>query len=150
MSQPPVSRPRRSRALMATAGAVALTASALMQPAAASASTRTAPQQAAAAASAPWPSSPDWQGYIEAPSSSTVCPVAIEGTSGSVTGAQNLACGGSGGATLTMTSGGTTPVIVLDYGHETGGLPFLDVSAESGSPVLRAGYSEGLNYLSAT
>ena len=105
---------------------------------------------AAAASTTPWPSSPDWQSYVETPSSSTVCPVAIEATSGTVTGAQNLVCGGSGGATLTLTSGGATPTIVLDYGKEVGGLPYFDVSAESGSPVLRAGYSEGLNYLSAT
>jgi alpha-L-rhamnosidase len=104
----------------------------------------------AADSTTPWPSSPNWQSYVETPASSTVCPAAIVSTSGTVTGAQNLVCGGSGGATLTMTSGGATPTIVLDYGQETGGLPYFNVSAESGSPVLQAGYSEGLNYLSAT
>jgi alpha-L-rhamnosidase len=110
------------------------------------------PQQAlaAAASATPWPSAPDWQSYVETPASATVCPAAIVSTSGTVTGAQNLVCGGSGGATLTMTSGGATPAIVLDYGHEVGGVPYFDVSAESGSPQLTAGYSEGENYLSAT
>jgi alpha-L-rhamnosidase len=66
-----------------------------------------------------------------------------------VSGAQNLVCGGSGGATLTMTAGGATPTIVLDYGKEVGGVPYFTVTSTSGSPQLKAGYSEGLNYLSA-
>jgi alpha-L-rhamnosidase len=48
-----------------------------------------------------------------------------------------------------MTAGGTTPTIVLDYGKEVGGVPYFKVSAASGAPRLKAGYSEGLNYLSA-
>jgi alpha-L-rhamnosidase len=48
-----------------------------------------------------------------------------------------------------MTSGGATPTIVLDYGKEMGGIPYFTVSSASGSPQLKAGYSEGLNYLSA-
>jgi len=108
------------------------------------------PRQAGAATSARWPANPGWQRYVETPSSSAVCATATVSTSGTVTGAKNLACGGSGGATLTMTSGGSTPTIVLDYGREVGGLPYFDVSAESGSPRLQAGYSEGGNYLSAT
>jgi alpha-L-rhamnosidase len=106
--------------------------------------------RAAAASGTPWPSAPDWQSYVETPASATICPTAIVTTSGTVTGAQNLVCGGSGAATLTMTSGGATPAIVLDYGREVGGVPYFDVSAESGSPQLTAGYSEGENYLSAT
>jgi alpha-L-rhamnosidase len=93
---------------------------------------------------------PNWHSYVETPKSPNICPTAIESTSGTVTGAMNLVCGGSGGATLTMTPGGPTPTIVLDYGKEAGGLPYFNVSAESGSPKLQAGYSEGLNYLSAT
>jgi alpha-L-rhamnosidase len=106
--------------------------------------------QTAAAATTPWPASPNWQSYVETPGSSNICPTAIQSTSGTVSGAQNLTCGGSGGATLTMTSGGATPSIVLDYGKEVGGLPYFSVSSESGAPKLEAGYSEGLNYLSAT
>jgi alpha-L-rhamnosidase len=105
---------------------------------------------AATAASTPWPSAPDWQSYVETPSSATVCPTAVSSTSGSVTGAQNLVCGGSGGATLSLASGGQTPTIVLDYGKDVGGLPFFTVSAETGSPKLQAGYSESKRYLSAT
>ena len=113
--------------------------------------TSLAPAASAAAASAPsWPASPNLQAYAEAPSGSTVCPTAIVGTAGSVTGASNLLCGGSGGATLTLASGGTTPTVILDYGRETGGLPYFDVSAETGTPTLQAGYSESEQYESAT
>ena len=103
-----VRRFRRWRVLVTAAGAMALAASASSLPAA-SASAGAAAQAAAATLSTPWPTSPDWQSYVEAPSGSTVCPVAIESTSGTVTGAQNLVCGGSGSATLTMASGGATP-----------------------------------------
>jgi len=145
--RPAVRRRWRPRAAAALGCVAALAAWTLV----ASGPATAAPEATAASTSTTqWPSDPDWQSYVETPSGSTVCPVAIEATSGTVTGAQNLVCGGSGGATLTLTSGGATPTIVLDYGQETGGLPYFDVSAESGSPDLRAGYSEGLNYLSAT
>ena len=106
-------------------------------------------QSASAAASTPWPSSPDWQSYGQAPTTSAVCPVAVVSTSGPVTGAANLLCGASGGATLTQTSGGSTPTIVLDYGKNVGGIPYFTVSSASGSPKLKAGYAESKRYLTA-
>ncbi len=105
---------------------------------------------AAATAGTPWPTSPAWQSYVETPTSAAVCPTAVVSTAGTVSGAANLLCGGSGGATLTLASGGTTPTIVLDYGKEVGGEPYFTVSAESGSPVLQAGYSESLQYATAS
>lgn len=105
---------------------------------------------AATVTNPPWPSAPDWQSYVETPSSATVCPTAVVSTSGTVTGAQNLVCGGSGTTTLTLAPGGDTPTIVLDYGRNVGGLPYFDVSAETGSPTLQAGYSEAQQYLTAT
>lgn len=104
----------------------------------------------AATSTTPWPAAPDWQSYVQTPSSATVCPTAVVSTSGGVTGAQNLVCGASGTATLTMASGGATPSIVLDYGKITGGVPYFDVTAESGSPTLQAGYSQSLPYLTPT
>lgn len=104
----------------------------------------------AAASATPWPASPAWQGYVETPTGATVCPTAVVSTAGAVSGAANLLCGGSGSATLTLASGGATPTIVLDYGKEVGGRPYFAVSAETGSPVLKAGYSEGLQYESAS
>lgn len=104
----------------------------------------------AASAHAPWPASPSWQSLDETPASSAVCPVAVVSTSGGVTGAGNLVCGGSGGATLTLASGGATPTIVLDYGKDVGGIPYFTVTSASGSPTLRAGYSENEQYIGAT
>jgi len=156
ISQGRIRRRRSQPAAALLLCVLALAASALARPAPATASiaavssASAARHAAAASASTPWPSAPDWQSYVEAPSGSTVCPAAIVSTSGTVTGAQNLVCGGSGGATLTMTSGGMTPTIVLDYGKEVGGTPYFGVSAESGTPQLQAGYSEGENYLSAS
>jgi alpha-L-rhamnosidase len=109
-----------------------------------------APFPQAASAATPWPAAPTWQDYGEAPASAAVCPSAITGTSGTVSGASNLLCGGSGGATLTMVAGGATPTIVLDYGREVGGLPYFTVTAASGSPQLKAGYSESAQYLTAS
>jgi alpha-L-rhamnosidase len=111
---------------------------------------RSAAAASAASAAAPWPTSPAWQSYVETPTSTVVCPTAVVSTAGSVSGAANLLCGGSGGTTLTLAAGGTTPTIVLDYGKEVGGEPFFTVSAETGSPGLKAGYSESLQYASAS
>ena len=90
--------------------------------------------------------SPDWQSYVETPSSADVGPTAVVSASGDVTGAQSLVHRAGGKATLTLVPGGSDPTLVLDYGKEVGGLPYFAVSAESGSPTLKAGYSEGLQY----
>ena len=109
-----------------------------------------APAASAASSGAPWPSSPNWQQYDETPTSAQVCPTAVHSTSGTVTGAATLLCGGSADATLTYVSGGTAPTIVYDYGKEVGGVPYFYVSSESGSPTLQAGYSESSLYISPT
>ena len=46
-----------------------------------------------------------------------------------------------------MVAGGAKPTIVVDYGKDVGGIPYFVVRSESKSPVLRASFSEGLNYL---
>jgi alpha-L-rhamnosidase len=94
------------------------------------------------AATTPWPTAPAWQANVETPSSSSICPVAVTSTTGTVTGAANLLCGGSGGATLTSSGS----AILLDYGKDVGGIPWFTVTAQSGSPQLKAGYSESLRY----
>jgi alpha-L-rhamnosidase len=108
------------------------------------------PAASAATAAAPWPTSPSWQSYDETPTSSAVCPTAVVSTSGNVSGAAGLECGGSGGATLTLASGGSDPTIVLDYGKLVGGVPYFDVSSASGSPALKAGYAQNEQYVGAT
>ena len=109
-----------------------------------------APAASAASSGTPWPASPNWQAYDETPASAQVCPTAVYSTSGTVSGASTLLCGGSADATLTYVSGGTAPTIVYDYGKEVGGVPYFYVSSESGSPTLQAGYSESSLYISPT
>jgi alpha-L-rhamnosidase len=109
-----------------------------------------APAASAASSGTPWPASPSWQAYDETPTSAQVCPTAVSSTSGTVSGASTLLCGGSADATLTYVSGGTAPTIVYDYGKEVGGVPYFYVSSESGSPTLQAGYSESSLYISPT
>jgi alpha-L-rhamnosidase len=138
-------------ALMATVGLVVAAGPAVPASAASASGSSTAKASSVAPASTtPWPSAPNWQSYDQTPTSATVCPTAVTSTAGTVSGASNLLCGGSGGATLTRTSSGATPTIVLDYGKNVGGIPFFTVSAESGSPTLQAGYSEAGQYETAT
>ena len=48
---------------------------------------------------------------------------------------------------LKMVAGGPRPTIVVDYGKDVGGVPYFVVRSASKSPVMRATFSEGLNYL---
>jgi alpha-L-rhamnosidase len=94
-----------------------------------------------------WPTQPDWQRFVMAPTAPDVHPVRIVSTAGSVSGAAKLVGSGVGRATLTMTPGGRSPVIVVDYGQDVGGIPYFVVQSESGTPLLHSAYSEGLQYL---
>lgn len=102
---------------------------------------------AAALAAPPWPANPNWQAYGLVPASASACPIRIQSTSGNVTNASSILCNGGGGLTLTMSAGGATPRVVLDYGKDVGGLPWLDVSAASGNPQMKVGYNEAALYL---
>ncbi len=97
-----------------------------------------------------WPDNPDWQRYVQGTGSPTLTPVSATAT-GDVTNAQALT-GGSGVTTLTWTAGQNSPIVVLDYGKEVGGLPYFGVSSASpASPAtsvsMKAGYSEVQKYL---
>ena len=94
-----------------------------------------------------WPANPDWQRFVMAPTAPDVHPVRIVSTAGSVSGAATLVGSGVGRATLTMTPGGRSPVMVVDYGQDVGGIPYFVVQSESGTPLLHSAYSEGLQYL---
>ena len=74
-------------------------------------------------------------------------PIKVVSTSGNVTNADALLEGHEGYATLTMTAGGTAPMVILDYGRDVGGLPVFEVTAVSGTPKLQAIYSESQQYL---
>lgn len=89
----------------------------------------------------PWPASVSAASYL--PDTGNVRPVKVVSVSGSVTGADSLLTGGA--LTLKYVAGGAAPVVVLDYGHEVGGLPTFGVAAQSGSPTLSATFSESRN-----
>jgi hypothetical protein len=95
-----------------------------------------------------WPANPDWQSYVPGPSSDDVHAVAITRAHGDVTNPEALV-GGGGSATLTMEEGGPEAVIVLDYGQEVGGTPYLNISSVSGSPSVRISTSEALPFLNS-
>ncbi|HEY6429971.1 MAG TPA: alpha-L-rhamnosidase C-terminal domain-containing protein [Acidimicrobiales bacterium] len=94
-----------------------------------------------------WPPHPDWQRFVMAPTAPDVHPVRIVSTAGSVNEAATLVGSGVGRATLTMTPGGRSPAIVLDYGQDVSGIPYFVVQSESGTPLLHSAYSEGPQYL---
>ncbi|MGC5224458.1 alpha-L-rhamnosidase C-terminal domain-containing protein [Micromonospora sp. DT81.3] len=87
-----------------------------------------------------------WEDYVLGPDDADVRPVAVVSVSGDVTKADSLTDGGDG-VTLTMTEGGAPPVVVLDYGVNVGGIPYFDVTAVSGTPTLRASFSESLRFI---
>jgi hypothetical protein len=100
-----------------------------------------APSQQAALPT--WPTNPNWQALVPAPTSTNVKAGAINRTQGTVTNAAALLS--SGTATLTK-SGSTNPVIVLDFGREVGGTPTITVSSTS-SATIRISTSEALTFL---
>jgi len=74
-------------------------------------------------------------------------PIKVVSTSGNVTNADALVEDHEGYATLTMVQGSPAPQIILDYGHDVGGLPVFEVTSISGTPKLQAIYSEAQQYL---
>jgi len=106
------------------------------------------PAQPAVAALPTWPSNPNWQSLVPAPTSGSVRAVRVTRTSGPVTNAGALAGQGTGTATLRTTSSASPATVVLDFGKEVGGTPYVAVSASSGSPLtVRVATSEALPFL---
>src|SRR5256714_9345288 len=108
----------------------------------------TAPAGAAATVSAlpTWPANPNWQALVPAPASGDVRPVSVVRTHGTVTNPGALS-GQSGGSTvLTVPSGGSPAIVVVDFGKEVGGNPYVTVSSAS-SATLGVATSEALPFL---
>jgi alpha-L-rhamnosidase len=74
-------------------------------------------------------------------------PLKVVSTSGNVRNAQALVGRQAGDATLSWNGVGDPPLIVLDYGRDVGGIPIFNVTRVSGTPTLRAIYSEGQPFL---
>lgn len=98
----------------------------------------------------PWPANPNWQQYVLGPKNQDVYPVKIVSVSGNVTNPQGLLDPNSSpGTTLTTSAGATPASILLDYGQDTNGVPWFNLTSAQGSPTLVAAYSEGLQYIQA-
>ena len=91
-----------------------------------------------------------WQSYLEQPSSTDVRPVSATVLSGSVANPRALTTDGHGTTSLTVTPGGPPAIVLLDYGVETEGTPYLSVksSAITGTaPAVSLAFSESLTYM---
>jgi alpha-L-rhamnosidase-like protein len=89
-----------------------------------------------------------WQSYLEQPKASDVRAVSATVLSGNVANARGLTRHGAGETTLTVTSAGSPATILLDYGVETEGTPYLDVQSFSGtSPNVSLAFSEAKGYM---
>src|SRR4051812_46051379 len=103
----------------------------------------------AAAALPTWPANPNWQSLVPAPTSDSVRAVAVTRTSGTVTNAAGLAGSGTGSAVLTTSATSSPATVILDFGKEVGGTPFITVSS-SATATVRVATSEALPYLTAS
>ncbi|HEX3788516.1 MAG TPA: alpha-L-rhamnosidase C-terminal domain-containing protein [Pseudonocardiaceae bacterium] len=115
------------------------------------------PAPAARLASDPWqqadyrPQPGDWRPYVLSPSSHLVRPVAVQAVyprGGQVTGETKSALGNGSGRSVRLTSTGdqtVSPLLVLDFGQDTGGQIQLHVTGASATrPQLHVCFSESL------
>ena len=98
-----------------------------------------------------WPDNPNWQSLVLGPSSDDVRPVRVVRTAGSVSNAGVLVGQGTGTASLTVPQGGAPAAIVLDFGKEVGGTPYIVVSSSTASSAtVRISTSEALPFLTTS
>ena len=98
----------------------------------------------------PRPHSGSWQSYLKQPDSSNVQALSASVLSGNVSNARGLTAGGHGDTTLTVTPGGPPATILLDYGVDVEGSPYLDVGSyrsASGMPAMSLAFTEAKGYL---
>ena len=89
-----------------------------------------------------------WQSFLEQPATGNVRAVSATVLSGSVANARALTSAGHGDATLTVTSASAPATILLDYGVEVEGAPYLDVESHTGpAPVMSLAFTEARTYL---
>jgi hypothetical protein len=93
---------------------------------------------------------PGWQSYLEQPKSSDVRPVSATVLSGKVSNARGLTSNGGGATTLTVTTSDQFAVILLDYGEEVEGMPYINVKSygtAGASPAVSLAFTEAKGYL---
>jgi len=87
-----------------------------------------------------------WKSYVLGPSTHDVHPLRAEGR-GDVTHPQSLLCSNGPATTLTTKAGATPASILLDFGREVGGTPYLDLARVTGSPTLTLVTAEARQYI---
>src|SRR4051812_24764560 len=97
----------------------------------------TALPRPAAPAPPTWPANPNWQAPGPPPATDSVRAASITRTGGTVTNAGGLAGPGTGSTVLTTSATNTPATVILDFGKEVGGTPFITVSASSGAATVR-------------
>ena len=106
------------------------------------------PATPAAAALPTWPANPDWQSLVPGPTSDDVRPVSVVRTHGTVTNPGALTGQSSGSTVLTTAPGGPQAIVVLDYGKEVGGTPYVRVASQPANSLnVRISTSEALTFL---
>jgi hypothetical protein len=91
-----------------------------------------------------------WKSYLEQPRSSDVKPISATVLSGSVSNADGLTSAHDGPATLTVRPGGKPAIVLLDYGVEVEGSPYINVhsSTTGGAPLsVSLAFTEAQGYL---
>jgi hypothetical protein len=91
-----------------------------------------------------------WQSYLEQPANANVKATSATVLSGNVDNARGLTAHGHGNTTLTVAAGGPPATVLLDYGVEVEGSPYVSVvSYPSGStaPAVSLAFSESKTYL---
>jgi hypothetical protein len=96
----------------------------------------------AVAAASPRP----WQSYVLGPASADVTPVRAEGR-GRVAHPGALAHGHGRQTTLTTVAGTTPASVLLDFGKDVAGVPYLDVARVDGTATLSLVTGEARQYL---
>jgi hypothetical protein len=109
------------------------------------------PEATSASVLPTWPANPDWQRLVLGPSSEDVRAVGVVRTVGAVSNAGALVGSDNGTALLTVARAGSSAAIVLDFGKEVGGTPYIVVSnASASSATVRISTSEALPFLTTT
>lgn len=91
-----------------------------------------------------------WSKYVRSPASTTLKPVSVVSTTGSVTNPEAMVLGGKGQTTLNNKFGEPAPVLLLDYGQDVGGLPQYNIAHADRSNILQASFSEMLVNMTPT
>ena len=90
-----------------------------------------------------------WQRYLEQPQGGDVKAVSATVLSGKVSNAGALTSRGRGFTTLTVTSANQPATLLLDYGEEVEGEPYIDVAhaGQDRPPVVSFAFTEAGTYL---